>query len=448
MKAEHLSTSRSNRNIMFALNFAGVLVLTALYLLLLSKYNAISPIELYYAKGLIVYSIIYIAILPMITNMYGGYRIGILSTFEIAYSQILSLVFVNGITYFQISLIAKGFLPVGFMLALTLGQAIFIIFWSILSTKIYYKIHESMSMILIYGGEYPIDLMENLKTISHRYHLKKVMDQKDLNLGDLGSSFNDIEVVMVHDIDLDLRSRINTICFEADISLYIIPEIGDIVMNNANQTQISDTPLLLCRNDSLSIEQEVVKRALDILMSAAILIVLLPLMLLAALAIKINDGGPILYKQERLTKGGKTFIVYKLRSMILDAESDGIARLAQKEDDRITPVGKLIRTIRFDEIPQFFNVLMGDMSVVGPRPERPEIAKKYEEQMPEFAYRLKMKAGITGYAQVYGKYNTTPRDKLILDIIYINNYSLIFDIRMILMTIKIIFLPGKTEGVS
>ena len=171
-------------------------------------------------------------------------------------------------------------------------------------------------------------------------------------------------------------------------------------------------------------------------------------MLLAAVAIKLYDRGPVLFKQKRYTINRKEFYVYKFRSMIVDAEKDGIARLASKNDSRITPIGSILRKTRLDELPQLFNVLKGDMSLVGPRPERPEIAVEYEKELPEFAFRLKVKAGLTGYAQIYGKYNTTPYDKLKLDLMYIQNYSFISDIKLLIVTFKIMFMKESTEGVE
>ena len=163
-------------------------------------------------------------------------------------------------------------------------------------------------------------------------------------------------------------------------------------------------------------------------------------MLITAVAIKAYDHGPVLYKQIRLTKDGKQFKILKFRSMRVDAEKDGVARLAADHDDRITPVGRVIRAIRFDELPQIFNILMGDMSIVGPRPERPEIAAQYEQEMPAFSLRLQVKAGLTGTAQVYGRYNTEPRDKLKMDLMYINNMSLVEDLKLIFATVKILFM--------
>ena len=171
-------------------------------------------------------------------------------------------------------------------------------------------------------------------------------------------------------------------------------------------------------------------------------------MLITAAVIKLYDGGPVLYKQIRCTKNAREFKILKFRSMIVNAEAAGKPQLALKSDPRITPVGRVIRKLRIDELPQLFNVLKGDMSFVGPRPERPEFIKQYVEDMPEFTYRMKVRAGITGYAQLYGKYNTKPYDKLKFDLYYMEQYSLLLDFRLIILTIKIVFSKESTEGVK
>ena len=191
------------------------------------------------------------------------------------------------------------------------------------------------------------------------------------------------------------------------------------------------------------------KRTIDVVVSLIAAIILSPVFLITAIAIKATDHGPVFYKQVRLTKDGKKFKILKFRSMRVDAEKDGVARLSTGENDsRITPVGKIIRACRVDELPQLFNILKGDLSIVGPRPERPEIASQYCDEMPEFALRLQAKAGLTGYAQVYGKYNTTPYDKLTMDLMYIAHPSIVEDLKIMLATVKILFIPESTEGVS
>ena len=161
--------------------------------------------------------------------------------------------------------------------------------------------------------------------------------------------------------------------------------------------------------------------------------------------IKMYDGGPVFFLQERVTKDRKRFMIYKFRSMIVDAEKNGMRR-ATNHDDRITPVGKFIRATRIDELPQLINIIKGDMSIVGPRPERWELDSAYTEKIPEFGSRLKVRAGLTGYAQEFGKYNTTPEDKLKWDLLYINQRSLLLDLKIILYTVKILFVPESTEG--
>ncbi len=204
---------------------------------------------------------------------------------------------------------------------------------------------------------------------------------------------------------------------------------------------------MLSRNRGLTIEQRFVKRAMDIVLSLLAILLSSPILLLIGLCIKLYDKGPVFYTQERLTRDGEAFQIIKFRSMRMDSEKDG-AQLARKNDDRITPIGRVIRQTHFDELPQIFNILKGEMSFVGPRPERKGIAEEYEQVIPEFGFRLKVKAGLTGYAQIYGKYNTTPYDKLKLDLTYIENYSFWLDIKLMLMTFKIIFQKENTEGID
>ena len=177
------------------------------------------------------------------------------------------------------------------------------------------------------------------------------------------------------------------------------------------------------------------------------ILILSPVVLITMLAIRLEDGGDIFFKQKRYTKDWKTFEILKFRSMVMDAEKDGKARPCTAGDDRITRVGRIIRRFRIDEIPQLFNVVKGDMSIVGPRPERVEHVHAYVKELPEFAYRLRVKGGLTGYAQIYGKYNTSAYDKLRLDLLYIENQSIWMDLKMILLTIKVLFIPESTEGI-
>ena len=244
-----------------------------------------------------------------------------------------------------------------------------------------------------------------------------------------------------------MRNPILKFCFDQNKRTYITPKISDIILNGTEAIHLFDSPLMLSRNRGLTIEQRFVKRTMDIVLSLIALLISSPVLLLIAVAIKLHDRGPVFYKQERWTRDGEIFKIIKFRSMRIDSEADG-AQLAKKDDSRITPVGRVIRRIHFDELPQLFNILKGEMSFVGPRPEREEIANEYETVIPEFSFRLKVKAGLTGYAQVYGKYNTTPYDKLKLDLTYIETYSFWLDLKLMLMTFKIIFQKENTEGIE
>lgn len=219
-------------------------------------------------------------------------------------------------------------------------------------------------------------------------------------------------------------------------------------MSGAHAMHMFHLPILSLKRYAAPPEYLFMKRALDIILSLAALIVTSPIMLVTAIAVK-SDGGPALYKQTRLTKDGALFEILKFRSMRVDAEKDGVARLSTGDkDDRVTPVGRVIRKYRIDELPQLFNILSGKISIVGPRGERPSIATQYEEELPEFALRLQAKAGLTGYAQVYGKYNTTPYDKLQMDLMYIAHPSIIEDLKIMFATVKILFMPESTEGIA
>lgn len=258
-----------------------------------------------------------------------------------------------------------------------------------------------------------------------------------------------VEVVFLFGVHSHERNIILKQCIAQGVEVYLIPTIGDVLMSGAKRMHLFHLPILRAARYNPGPEYLFVKRAIDLAASGLALAVFSPVMLGAALAIRWTDGGPVFYRQKRLTQNGRVFEVLKFRSMRVDAEKDGVARLSTgKSDDRITPVGRVLRKYRLDELPQLINILRGEMSLVGPRPERPEIAAQYQQELPEFSLRLQAKAGLTGYAQVYGKYNTTPYDKLKMDLMYIANPSLGEDLMIIFATIKILFQPESTEGVN
>ena len=389
---------------------------------------------------------LYAVILYIFSNVYGALKVGYLRITEVIYSQILSVFCVNAITYLQISLINRWFVSPVPILLMTAGDVVIIIVWAFVSRLVYMKLFPPRNMIIIHGDREIDGLITKINARKDKYNITKSV-HVSAGFDNLKKLVDQYDAVVICDVPAQVRNDLIKYCFLKAVRVYITPKISDIIIMGSDRIHLFDSPLLLSRNQGLSAEQKFIKRGFDIIISVIMLVIASPIMILISLLIKLYDGGPVFYRQERLTIGSKTFMIYKFRSMKVDSEING-ARLAQKEDDRITPIGKIIRNIHFDELPQLLNVFLGDMSLVGPRPERPEIMDKYEKKIPEFCFRLKVKAGLTGYAQVYGKYNTTPYDKLKLDLFYIENYSFWMDVKLMLMTFKILFQKENTEGVE
>lgn len=401
----------------------------------------------YYRYGNWLFFFIYGISLYAITSVLGGYRIGRLRCSEIIYSNFLSLALANVFTFFIMALIARFWLPAGPILIMTLVEYAVVVIWSLFSSRLYHSVYPPRRMLLVSGSNTSEHLIEKMNKRPDKYEIRECIDA-DTEIHLLRQKIDEYDAIVICDVGAQMQELLINYCFRVNKRFYLVPTIEHIIIANASKVHLFDTPLLLCRNQGLQPEQRFAKRALDLFVSSLGILVTSPFMLIIALCIYAYDRGPVLFKQERLTLGGRVFTLYKFRSMVVDAEKDGIARLASKNDVRITPIGKIIRAIRFDELPQLFNIFKGDMSLVGPRPERPEIAEEYASTLPNFSYRLKTKAGLTGYAQVMGKYNTTPQDKLLLDLMYIENYSFLLDIRILLMTVKIFLMPDSTEGVD
>ena len=325
-------------------------------------------------------------------------------------------------------------------------QLVFSALWSMAAHIAYYIIFPATKTIVVYGDRQGMDKLIHDYGFEKKFTVIKTLpvEQCVANL----ELLHNAETVFLSGIHSHERNIILKYCVEHGIMMYLVPRIGDVLMSGAQQMHMFHLPMLRVGRYNPSPWHTMAKRTFDVVSAGALFLVISPLMLVTALAIK-TDGGPVFYKQRRLTQDGREFDVLKFRSMRVDAEKDGVARLSTGDkDDRITPVGHFIRKVRIDELPQLLNIIGGSMSVVGPRPERPEIASQYEKEMPEFRLRLQAKAGLTGYAQVYGKYNTTPYDKLQMDLMYISNPSFWEDLRIIFATIKILFVPESTEGVA
>lgn len=398
----------------------------------------------FYRKGNWMVIGIYIVITVIFNQVYGSYKVGYLRKSEAFYSQLISVFVVNIIEYCQISVIGRDFMHFMPMIFLTVIDIIIVLAWTLIYSFIYSKLYPPRRMIIVYGSKNAGNLVLKMSQRDDKYIIaESVKADEDIEV--IKEKILGYGGVILYDVHDRMRNDILKFCFDRSLRVYLAPKISDIIIRGAQEINLFDSPLLLCRNGGLSIEDRAIKRVFDFVFAVLLLPFLLPFMLCVAVAIKLDDGGPVIYKQERLTTHGKRFYVLKFRSMKVDAEKDGIARLATDSDSRITRVGAFIRKCRLDELPQIFNIIKGDMSFVGPRPERPEIAAEYEKTMEEFSFRLMVKAGLTGYAQIMGKYDTTPYDKLKMDLMYIEKYSIINDFKIILMTIKTMIFPGDTN---
>jgi len=388
----------------------------------------------------------YGVLLAFLHRTYGGLKIGYLRRGNLIYSQILAIFIANVFAYLELALIDKKFHDPSWFFFMTAADILFIVGWVYLFQWIYNKLFPPRELLVVYGDRPVFHIMEKLNSRDDKYILTgaisiekgadKIMEEAPKYGG-----------LIIGDIPSHERNIILKRCYDIGLRTYMIPKVSDILIRTSTDLKLFDTPILLSRNDGLQVDQLFFKRIIDIVFSLLMLAVTSPLFLVFAIIIKCTDKGPVFYRQERLTKDGKVFKILKFRTMKADAEKDGVARLSERDDDRVTGIGRVLRSSRLDELPQIFNILKGDMSMVGPRPERPEIAAEYKKEIPEFDYRLKVKAGLTGYAQIYGMYNTTPYDKLKLDLTYIRNYSFLLDLKLIFMTPKVMFMKEKTEGI-
>lgn len=381
-------------------------------------------------------------------RIYESFLVSLVRVLEMVYSQCLALVMSDGLMYVIFCLMAGRLVSPMPMLAVFGVQFVLSVLWCSVAQVWYFKTFPAKKTVVIYDRKRSIEKRITAYGLQKKFAVQAVLPVDEC-VRDEFRVLEDTEVVFLCGVHSHDRNVVLKQCVERGITVYVLPRIGDTIMSGASPMHLFHLPLLRVGRYDPAPEYLLAKRLFDIAVSAAALVVLSPVMLITALAIKLTDGGPVFYKQTRLTRNGRTFQVLKFRSMRVDAEKDGVARLSTGDgDDRITPVGRFIRKVRIDELPQLINILRGDMSVVGPRPERPEIAEQYTRELPEFSLRLQAKAGLTGYAQVYGKYNTTPYDKLQMDLMYIAHPSFWEDLRIIFATVKILFIPESTEGVA
>lgn len=417
----------------------------ALCWLLYYSGNTASP---YHNRGNWLVIAIFVILFFTFGRIYDGFHIWIHRKSEIAFSQSLAAFFADAIMYLIILLLTKRFFSIiPFILAFC-AQIVLAISCAYLLQNWFFHTFGAKRTAVIYDERQGMENMIKEYGLDRRFNILRTISASQC-LANKFKPIDDVDVVFLFGVHSHDRNAILKWCISRDINVYMLPSIGDILVSGAQKMHLFYLPMLRASRYVPSPEYIFLKRLFDIVSSALAIVMLSPVMLVTAAAIKLTDGGPVLYKQCRLTKDRKEFTILKFRSMRVDAEKDGIARLSTGEnDDRITHVGRFIRKIRIDEIPQLINILKGDMSVVGPRPERPEIAYQYEKELPEFALRLQVKAGLTGYAQVYGKYNTSPYDKLQMDLMYIANSGVWEDLSIIFATIKVLFMKESTEGVE
>lgn len=391
---------------------------------------------------------LYLVILIALSRVYGGFRTTSSRAGDLTYSLVIAAVLTDGLFYCIFCLLSYRLVNPLPLLALLLANGIAAWIWAFAAVKLTERLLPPMRTYLIYDNAAAYHSVQGLRNLSWKFDI--VREVYVSSEGEVPAELLDgAEAVILCGLRSSLRNTLLKQCVASGISTYVRPKIGDLLLSGGTQEHLAGLPFLSCQQASPSIWYSFFKRMLDIVICGIALIVLSPLFALTALLVKLEDGGPAFYRQCRLTTHGREFYILKFRSMRVDAEKDGVARLSTGDaDPRITRTGRFIRKCRLDELPQLLNILKGDMSIVGPRPERPEIAAQYERIMPEFRLRLQVKAGLTGYAQVYGKYNTDPYDKLEMDLMYIARLSIAQDIALMFATVKILFLAESTEGVA
>ena len=419
-----------------------VLVATAIW----HKFCHIDMIRGLHSEG--IFATFYAIIYFLLSHIYRAYDLGYSRVMDLTYSHILTSCLINSIMYAGNCIVVLHLInPLPFM-GMVVVQGFLGMFWAFGANKLYFSLVAPKRTVVVYRNQSDLKRLSEIRNFSYRFKVEGYIENPNNDFESLLKKIEGYEAVFVVGVHATLRNAIVKYCSEYDVCGYISPHIGDIIVAGGMQIHTYGIPISEVRRAHARIEYRVIKRLFDIFVACVGILLAGPIMLITAAAIKLYDGGDVLYRQTRLTKDEKRFTILKFRSMRCDAEKDGVARLATENDSRVTPVGRVIRASRIDELPQLFNVLMGDMSLVGPRPERPEIAAQYESMIPAFKLRLQVKAGLTGYAQVYGRYNTEPYDKLQMDLIYISRMSLAEDIKLVLATIKILFIKESTQGVE
>lgn len=448
-KKNNIKRSIDQGALKLALTLVLILMLGVLFLITwLNYYNVLLRFQ-YLLKGNIFLMFMYMILIYIFMILFDCNSISEKQTGKLTFSLMLATTTCNIMVYLVIitPAVALGFMPITAMIILTLVDFLVLTIWCISIHILYNILFPPMDLLLI-SNENSID--ELVYKFSKRNDLyivkdKMIFDRDEPNIYEkVYDKCNEFDNVLVGDLTAECRNDIIKYCFNEKKTVYVIPKISDILLKYSDDIFAFDTPIFLSSNFALAIETKILKRVFDLVISIVFIVLFSPIYVLIAMCIKLEDGGPIFFTQKRITENDKEFDIIKFRSMKVDNTNE--VRPTQDNDDRVTKVGKIIRALHFDEIPQFFNVIKGDMSVVGPRPERIEHVELYTKEISEFKYRSKVKAGITGLAQIYGKYNTSAIDKLKLDLIYIKKCSIYFDIELIFRTFNVFLKKESTEG--
>ena len=428
-----------------------LLIKVLLYALLLSTFIMVQRQEniglrrLSRTMGITIFTFVIVGLLLL--TVYGSFDVGRRKSKPIIYSLSLAVICTDIITYLQVMIMRANtnihefkLRGIELLFVTMVIQIIIIIVFTYAGNALFFLIHEPEKCCVITSSQESLDVIAYaMGRFKKQYKISSVLDYRS---DDIEANIKKADTVFMYDVPSERRIFIMRLCYKYKVNVYFNPYLEDIMEVNATHYVLDDVYLFNKNIKTLTMEQRIAKRLLDIVLSLILGVLSSPFWIIGALAVKLYDGGPILFKQERATIHGKRFYVYKLRTMKENVENYS----AKKDDDRITTPGKFLRRTRIDELPQLLNVLKGDMTFVGPRPEMLKNVRSYTKELPEFKYRLRVKAGLTGYAQIAGKYNTTPRDKLIMDMMYIEQFSILRDIQLILQTAVVLLRSDSTEA--
>ncbi len=399
----------------------------------------------------------FVIVMIILSVIYGGFEIGVKKMRSVFAGILLTTLITDIITYVQLQIMnvnpqnpeANTTLVLGgedfaLLLCTILLQIGLIYFFVYVGFYYYFKINPPQRCVIVASSQEQANHVAlKMETFPQRYRLCEVVHY---DCPDVKKTILKYDAVFLAGIPDTEEALLETYCYKHNKSIYLMAELEDVIISTAEQSILDDTPFLHIHRVEPTLMQIFIKRTTDILFSVLGLLILSPIIIATAIILKCSKNGSVLFKQKRATINGNVFEIYKFRTMYAGTREEENSMSTQDNDSRVTPMGRFLRKYRIDELPQLMNVLRGDMSLVGPRPEMLENVSKYTREVPEFRYRQQMKAGLTGLAQIEGKYNTSPQDKAILDLMYIENFSLGYDCKLLLRTLTIFFRRDSTEG--